>query len=148
MQYLKKLSSNIKTLCKSVFTPHMLMHFWILSVKMKIGLTFLYVKMKSDMQGKIGTVSFRLFLKKYEQQKLMLYKDIMMAFTMAQWILRYTFVVCVCVIMLCKCKSFSRIAWEYERDFVLITCVSHVTVAFILPAMPLQYYWWLMGKTT
>ena len=42
--------------------------------------------MKSDMQGRIGTVSFRLFLKKYKQQKLMLYKDIMMAFTMAQWI--------------------------------------------------------------
>ena len=145
----KKLSANIKTLRKFVFTPHMLMRFWILSVEIKIVLTFLYVKMKSDMQGRIGTATFRLFLRKYKRQKLKFYLDLMMAHTTPQWIYFGVLLCCAFVwLYYAEVRVFSRIAWEYERDFVLITCVSHVTVAFILPAMPLQYYWWLMGKTT
>ena len=42
--------------------------------------------------------------------------------------------------------NFKRVNSLLKTFCTLITCVSHVTVAFILPAMPLPYYWWLMGK--
>ena len=113
----KKLSANIKTLRKFVFTPHMLMRFWILSVEIKIVLTFLYVKMKSDMQGRIGTATFRLFLRKYKRQKSKFYLDLMMAHTTPQWILRCTFVLCVCVVILCWGKSFFKNSLRIWKRF-------------------------------
>ena len=52
--------------------------------------------MKSDMQGRIGTATFRLFLRKYKRQKLKFYLDLMMAHTTPQWTSVY-----FCVVRLC-----------------------------------------------
>ena len=84
----------------------MLMHFLILSVKIKIGITFSYVKMKSGMQGTIGTVTLRLFFEKIQTVKINIrhrYHDGVRNTTMdilahkpKDLYLRCTYVLCVC----------------------------------------------------